>query len=462
MNAKRAPATRSLDEAAREFLPALLEMREHLPPVRGRWVLRTLLLLLALVLLWACAARVDVVAVAPGRVVPVGGSMPVQAPEDGVVAELRVREGQAVRRGELLIRLDSTELESALRRVDAELHAERLALAASDAFVQTLRAGAGEPAALTRALDVALGHAGARPTADERGFQRELLRARVAEYRRQLDTLEARAAARGAEQRSAEAGLRKLDGSLPVLREREQAARTLAGRGLVAREQLLSRELERVAAEQDRAAARERIEALAGEREGFAAEAAAHREAAVRARLADMETRGRTLAAMQEERRRLAERLARRALRSPADGTVQLLAVRQPGVVLGAAQPALLVVPRGAPLEVEAWLPDRDAGFVGPGQEAAVKVEAFEFTRHGLLPARVRALAAEATLHEALGSAYMARVALAREYFEIGHDRAPLVPGMSVQVEIRTGTRRVVDYFLSPLRGAVQDSIRER
>jgi hemolysin D len=149
-------------------------------------------------------------------------------------------------------------------------------------------------------------------------------------------------------------------------------------------------------------------------------------------------------------------------LRSPAAGTVQQLAVRAPGAVLKPAEPVLVVVPRDAALEVEAFVLNRDIGFVGSGQDAAVKVDTFEFTRYGLLPARVRSVSVEAVEHPQFGAVYPARVALERDWIAVGDGRATLAPGMAVQVEIRTGTRKIIDYFLSPLGRVVHDSIRER
>ncbi|MFM7785167.1 MAG: HlyD family efflux transporter periplasmic adaptor subunit, partial [Gammaproteobacteria bacterium] len=178
--------------------------------------------------------------------------------------------------------------------------------------------------------------------------------------------------------------------------------------------------------------------------------------------LTEREQRERRVQGLQSELAQLRQRLARALIRAPVDGVVEQLAVRHAGAVLRPAETVLMLVPRDEPLEVEALLPDRDIAFVRAGQLAAVKVDAFDFTRHGLLPARVRTLSAEAVPHERLGNVYATRVALERDFFELERGRTPLLPGMSVQVEIRTGRRRVIDYFLSPLRGAAQDSMRER
>jgi hypothetical protein len=126
---------------------------------------------------------------------------------------------------------------------------------------------------------------------------------------------------------------------------------------------------------------------------------------------------------------------------------VQQLAVRAVGAVLKPAEPVLVVEARDAAvLEIEAFVLNRDIGFVGSGQEAAVKVDTFEFTRYGLLPARVRSVSAEAVEHPQFGAVYPARVALERDWIAVGEGRATLVPGMAVQVEIRTGTRKVIEF----------------
>jgi hemolysin D len=379
-----------------------------------------------------------------------------------VVSELRVRDGSPVRRGEVLLSLDVTEARTEHARLDGEHRAESLQLAGALAWREVLAITEPEPAALSRALDVALGVAKLRPYEQERVLQRELLGARHAEFSQRLGMLARRDAALAAERRSAEAEARRLDHSLPVLREQREGAAALAGRGLIAREQFLARDLAQIGAEQQLAASREHAVALGEQRAALLAERSTLVEGEHRAVMQAIETHQRRVQALAHERERLAERIARAELRAPIDGTVQQLAVRGAGAVVRAADPLLLVVPRDAPLEIEAWVLDRDIGFVGTGQEAAVKVDAFDFTRYGLLAARVRALAPQAIEHERLGAVYAARITLDRNFFQLGQGRAALVPGMAVQVEIRTGRRRIIEYFLSPIARVASDSIRER
>ena len=147
---------------------------------------------------------------------------------------------------------------------------------------------------------------------------------------------------------------------------------------------------------------------------------------------------------------------------APVAGTVQQLAVHTVGGVVTPAQPLLVVVPRENTLEVEAVLQNKDIGFVRVGQGAEVKIETFPFTKYGTIPGEIVAVSSDAIQDEKLGLFYAARVRLARTSLDVEGRRVNLSPGMAVTVEVKTGVRRVVEYFLSPLLQHQQESLRER
>jgi hypothetical protein len=113
-------------------------------------------------------------------------------------------------------------------------------------------------------------------------------------------------------------------------------------------------------------------------------------------------------------------------------------------------------------LEVEAMLPNKDIGFVNPGQEAEVKVETFPFTKYGTLQGKITQVSSDAIQDEKLGLVYATRVKLANDTIRVENKSVRLTPGMAVTVEVKTGTRRVIEYFLSPLMQYGQESLRER
>ena len=141
---------------------------------------------------------------------------------------------------------------------------------------------------------------------------------------------------------------------------------------------------------------------------------------------------------------------------------MQQLTVRTVGGVVPAAQPLMQIVPQQAGAEVEAFMENKDVGFVMVGQDAQVKVEAFQYTKYGTVPGRVIHVSRDAIQDEKRGLIYSIKVALDKESISVDGKDIPLSPGMSVSVEIKTGTRRIIEYVLSPLIQHGRESLRER
>jgi len=149
-------------------------------------------------------------------------------------------------------------------------------------------------------------------------------------------------------------------------------------------------------------------------------------------------------------------------LTSPVDGTVQQLSVHTVGGVVTPAQPVMVIVPRDNPLEVEAFIENKDIGFVKPKQGAEVKIETFQYTKYGTIHAKVTSVSHDAINDEKRGLIYSMRVKMDRAIINVDGTDVNLSPGMAVSVEIKTGKRRVIEYFLSPLMQYGHESLRER
>jgi hemolysin D len=170
-------------------------------------------------------------------------------------------------------------------------------------------------------------------------------------------------------------------------------------------------------------------------------------------------------------------------LTAPVDGVVQQLAIHTVGGVVTPAQSLLVVVPSDSRLEIEAMVSNRDIGFVQPGHEAEIKIDTFNFTRYGLLHGQVLSVSQDAIIRErqqdrsndrGLGTQndtsepkgqelnYSARISLDRTKMQIDDRMVNLSPGMAVTVEIKTGSRMILSYLLSPLLRYRQETLRER
>ena len=434
-----------------EFLPAILQLQEEAPSPLPRVVLWTVFALVGALVLWACFGKLDVVAVAEGRLVPKSQLRIVQPAEGGVMRDLLVKEGERVRAGQLLARMDvrTVEADSAtarneislrrlqLRRIDAELGATRLAVLPDD------------PPRLHAQVEA---QRGARALAHEAGLAEQ--RSVVARARRDMQAaLETQT---------------KLSGALPVLVEQERAFERLARDGYAGKLMLAQRSRERHEAEQDLRAQEHRVEgarATMEQGERRAAQIAAGYRAQLQGERVEAEAQ---LARLLQDLDKLSHRQGLAELRSPADGVVKDLATQTPGAVLSPGTVLMTMVPDGEALIAEVWLANRDAGFVAGGQSAKLKLASFPFQRYGMLDARVARVSVDSTERggDAAKSggayAYRAQLEPLAQELRLGEARHVLRPGMQLTAEIKLAERTVLEYILSPVQKIATEAGRER
>ena len=149
-------------------------------------------------------------------------------------------------------------------------------------------------------------------------------------------------------------------------------------------------------------------------------------------------------------------------LTAPVAGTVQQLALHTEGGVVTEAQALMVIVPDAASVSAEVQLENKDIGFVAPGQEVAIKLETFPFTRYGTVKATVDKVTQDAVNDEKRGAIFPATLKLHQTAIDVDGKQIKLAPGMNVTAEIKTGKRRVIEYLLSPIQRAGRESLRER
>jgi len=254
----------------------------------------------------------------------------------------------------------------------------------------------------------------------------------------------------------------KLEQTAPIARQRARDFRDLVDKNFVSRHGYLEKEQVRIEQEADLATQKSRLLELAAalrETRGERAELVAETRRSALDSLNEGEQRS---AALGQEVIKAESRSRLMTLKAPVAGTVQQLAMHTVGGVVTPAQALMVIVPRDHALEVEAALENKDVGFVNPGQAVEVKVETFPFTRYGTLHGVVANVSADAINDEKKGLVYSARVRLERTTMVLEDRTVNLTPGMAVTAEIKTGKRRVIEYFLSPLLQYKDESLRER
>jgi hemolysin D len=465
----RARERKERDELA--FLPAALEVIETPPSPIGRALAWLIMLFFCLALAWACLGAVDIVASAPGKIIPSGRTKVVQPFETGVVRAIHVRDGQTVQAGDALIELDATMTEAERAHLRSDLIAEKLNIARLDAAAAD---GADPLSAFNPPADA---------SPELIATQRQLLIDQTAEHRAKLAALEDQKRQKESERASIAATIEKIEAVLPVVQERTDIRKVLFDHQtgskvnyLEALQVLIENQKE---LEVQKSRLREADAALAG-----ATEARAQAEGEFRRTLfSELAEAERKAAGLGHDLDKASERTRLQLLTAPVGGVVQQLAVHTIGGVVTPAQTLLVLVPLESHLEVEAMVSNRDIGFVSAGQDAEIKVDTFNFTRYGLLHGHVLNVSTDAITRDRREEAsrdgspapekstsepkgqelvYAARVALDRTQMQIEGKSVPLGPGMAVTVEIRTGTRRIISYLLSPLLKYQQESLRER
>lgn len=433
-----------------EFLPAALALQETPVSPAPRVFMWLIMAFAAIALSWSIVGQVDVVASAQGKIIPDDRTKIVQPMETAKVTAIHVRDGQSVKAGEVLIELDPTMAQADADRIANDLLTARLDAARAKALLEAIEK--------ERLASIEIEGLDESRLAAER----RLLEGQYLEYRAKLKQLDAEIVRRTAEERATRELVRKLEQTLPITRERAEDYRGLRERNFVSKHAYLELEQARIEQERDLAAQQAKL----AEIQAALAESRQQREALI------AETRRVALDKLHEAEQRatdLTQELIKAETRgrfmtlaAPVDGVVQQLAVHTVGGVVTPAEPLLVIVPRDNPLEVEAFIQNKDIGFVNAGQEAEVKIETFPFTKYGTIPAKAMQVSNDAIQDEKRGLIYAARVALSRATMVVEEKTVNLTPGMAVTVEIKTGKRRLIEYFLSPLLQYEDESLRER
>ena len=398
---------------------------------------------MALLFVWAAFAQVDQITRGTGKVIPSSKAQLVQPAEPSVIAEILVRNGQSVKKGDLLVRLDDTQSSAALGELETEN--QRLSVRAQRLDQEASGGSIGCEAGSACAEEARLAQA-RRATAQAREAS---LASAVEQRRRDLSEAEATASS--------------LESSLRLAREQVDMLRPLAAKNIVPQTDLLQAQREVVDLQGRLAAARQaagRASASIMQAQADLSQARADFRQQALAERSEIATR---IAVNQESIRGASARRDRNELRAPSDGVVNDLQVSTQGGFVNAGEQIMQIVPVGDKLLIEARISPADRAFVKVGDAANVKVTAYDFSIYGGIKGRVAQVSADSIFDEVEREAYYAVVIETdRAFIEKGGVRLPIVPGMVCDVEIMTARRSVLSYLFKPVNRAFDRAMTER
>jgi len=486
----------------REFLPAALEILETPPPPLPIALMATISAFALAALVWSYFGRLDVHATAPGKIETAGYAKVIEPLDPGKVAAIHVERGQIVKAGDLLLELDPTEADAdassarnALNAGLAEVARRRYAInavRAAEADVQSAQdrldarsRDDAAPAADSGSVESLAGQAELKiawdPALPEQFQLREeaVLRADLAQLSDALKALDRQMAEKLATQKRLNMSIAFQNKLMETLNQRVSTRQQAIDLNVGTKIDLFNAKEE---LEKDEAALASDQGQLI-ETDAAIRSVRSEKAKTVSQFIADNENK----LAEAARKSKADARLARTRLYAPTDGVVQQMAVTTVGQVVTTGQQLVVLTPIGGKLQVEALVANLDIGFVKPGQNAVIKIDAFPFTRFGALHGKVvniassaideqdakRALA-NATAMANVGSeapaapgqpesfVFPVTVSLEEGAMKIDNATIPLTPGMTATVEIRTDSRRVIDYLLSPLAKIGSEALRER
>lgn len=419
--------------------------RHDQEPLRARTLLYVGCLIVFVALVWSAYAELEEVTRGEGRVIPSRQVQIIQAFDGGVVSEILVREGETVKVGELLVRIDPTRFVSSLRENRAQYlallaKAERLkALSEGRAFElpQELVAEAPEILARERTLYAS--------SQDE-------LNASMGIARQQLQQ-------RTEELREGRANLKQLERRLELTRKELDVTKPLFKSGAVSEVELLrlERDVSATQGEHDQVLSQiERIKASMAEAERKIQEVKLIFNNRIRRDLSETLA---TLSGLSEEKLGLADRVKHAEVRSPVHGRVKRLLVNTVGGVVQPGKDVIEIVPLDDSLVLEVQVHPKDIGFLRPEQKAQVRFSAYDYAIYGSLEAQVERIGADTIIDERGNFFYLVRVRTLKP--SLG-ENLPIIPGMMAQVDIITGDKTLLTYFLKPILRAQATALRER
>lgn len=409
------------DEA--EFLPAALSIQAQPVSPTGRWVARLLVALLLTLLAWSVFGRMDIIVNAQGKVIASGYTKTLSSVEIASVRSLAVQEGQAVKAGDVLIELDTRASDSDRKKFEADRQIAWLQAERSKALLQALQTQHPPFFPLDSGVDKTRYQDALTHLQDQwRDF--------TAKRQRLQDEIE------------------RYSTALPLATQRAHDYAELAATRDVAQHAWMEKEQARIDLQGQLSDARNQLQMLITETRKNAQDA--------------LNDANRLFASSEQEVNKATAHGELLTLTAPVDGTVQQLTVHNVGAAVPAAQPLMQIVPQQKTVEVEAFLENKDVGFVVEGQDAQVKIDTFEYTKYGTLSAVVSHVSRDAIQDEKKGLIYAVKVVLKQSSLMVEGREMLLSPGMTASVEIKTGERRIIDYVLSPLLQHGHESLHER
>jgi len=444
-------ASKKISVDQKDFLPAALELLETPASPMGRGIIWLICTFFIITLLWSMIGKVDVIAIAQGKVAPIGQTKIVQSFENGVIHRIHVENGSHVNAGDILIELDSTSSTADITNLEREFQTASLAVKRNKWLLENLTRAQLQKFELPTTL-----------SKEEARIQDILATSKLNEYRATQGAFLEQRKEREAEILVTSTELEKLQTTLPLLEEQVIGMKNLAEEGVTARFQYLQYQEKLVGRRKDILIARNQIKQIMASVRSVKMQKRQHMQQYRSQLTQELANANDKKIAFQQELIKAKNRQIHHNITSPVNGVVQQLKTHTLGGVVAASDPLMAIVPKERKLQAEVNILNKDIGFIEVGQEVHLKLESFQFTKYGVLLGKIISIDHDAVHDERLGLIYPSRISLMEDSIMVNDKQVPISAGMSLSAEIKTGKRKLIEFILSPLLRYKNESLRER
>ena len=417
-------------------------------PARTNILLYAVALVIVSLIAWANYAEIDERTQGSGRMIPSQQIQVVQNLEGGIIREIRVHEGDSVKKGQTLVIIDNTGAGSSFaesKSVINELRARVVRLQA-EAGIKSFNAGSAGAADIKELL-----------VKEKRLYDTNIIRKKS-----EIGILEQRLEQRRIELAGTRLEIKSLESSRKMMAREIELTEPMFEKRLVSelefiqlKQKVLDKKHEHESAIKNAESLVSKIKEAENQIQEIESRHRGEAQEELNKALAEIER-------MRENQVAIEDRVTRTNVRSPVDGTVKQLLINTVGGVVRPGMDIIEIVPYEKRLLVEAKIRPSDIAFLYPGLKAIVKLTAYDFAIYGGLDGAVVHISADTITDERQEEFYLVRIMTDKNYLGTETNKKHIIVGMTAQVDIITGKKTIMQYLMKPILRAKNNALRER
>lgn len=416
-----------------EFQPLLVEIEDRPLNPLGRSILWIVVFAITFGTLWLFIGKIDVVVSARGKVVPSGEIKILQPMQTGVISKILVKEGDSVKKGQVLMQIDPSVTKTSLKSKQKDFIATKTQVQRLKALVENKEFKPQENSQYQKIIDE-----------QQRMFAHQINS--IKQTKEQFKIKKSQATSQLLSTKSEAQRLKAL-----LDNEKEREARLKEVLDIIAKNEydkvhssVLNYIEQLNIANHKIKEARKKLDEISREERIF-------EEQSISKWYNELSTKQKELRELESNINVIKFQNKKQQLIAPLDGYIGKLMIHTEGGVVTPAEKLISLIPKKAPLIIKATVLNKDIGFVTKGMNAAIKIDTFSFQKYGLIDANVTNIGNDAIEDKKLGLVYEIKLKPLQLSLNVEGNKKYLEPGMSVTAEIKVGKRRIIEFFIYPL-----------